>query len=94
MLKVSNKQRTFVQVTSVCDDSKEVVLRPAQHYFRLVKAGIIDGVSSATGLYDDVPGRPAEVFDPQYSKLDLANMLVNRGGSFTQASKVAEKGIE
>ena len=93
MLKISNKKRNFVTVKRVVDNPPQIVLRSSQCYFHLLKAGISDGISSATGIYDDVPGDVPDVFNPNMDKLDLAHALLRSGAGTKTASKVAEDGV-
>lgn len=94
MLPISNKRRVFVKTNVVVPDPVEVVERPAQHYFRVLKAGISDGVSSATGIYDDLPGDVPVIFNPAYDNLDLADALLRQGSGAATASKVASEGVQ
>lgn len=94
MLKLSHRRRNFVVTESVIDSSNEVVLRPSQNHFDLVKSGIVDGVSSGTGLYDDVPGDPPEIFNMSYDRLDLADSLLRGNVGHKKASDLAEKGVQ
>lgn len=73
--------------------SNEPVLRQSQNHFDLVKAGVLDGVSSSTGLFDEAFGEVPELFQQKQSRLDLANALMLRGASAKTASKVASDGV-
>lgn len=93
MLKLSNKPRTFVNVTTQ-RESDIVVYRQATRLSDLIKNGISDGFNSSTGLYDDLQGDPPIIFDPKYDRLDLADALLRDGAGTKSASNAAEKGVE
>lgn len=93
MLKISNKPRTFVNVT-IKRDSDIIVYRTSTKLSDLIKNGISDGFNSSTGIYDDVQGDPPLVFDPKLDKLDLADALLRQGAGVKTASNTAEKGVE
>lgn len=73
--------------------SKEPVLRQSQNHFDLIKAGVVEGVSSSTGLFDESFGDVPELFLQKQSRLELANALMLRGASAKTASKVASDGV-
>lgn len=94
MLPISNKKRTFVQVKRIYPDNTEIVLRCSQHHFDVIKAGIADGISSTTGIFDESVGDVPEIFNQNYDNLDLADALLRGNIGAKKASNVAEKGIE
>lgn len=85
-----NPKRHFRSVAPVSSTGK--ILRPANHHFDLVKSNIVDGCSTSSGLFDEVAGDCAEVFDYRTSKFDLANSLLERGASLRDASSAASGG--
>lgn len=92
MIAVSNKKRNFVKCSAILPD-RQSVLKPSQHYHDVLKAGIVDGVCSGTGLFDDAPGPVPLVFNPHLDNLDLANALIRSGGSLSDAQKLASDGV-
>lgn len=75
-------------------DDAEVVLRSSQHHFDVIKAGISDGVSSTTGIFDEAIGDVPEVFNQNYDNLDIADALLRGNVGARKASDVAEKGVK
>ena len=94
MLKISNKKRSFVSVIRIIPDDTEVVLRSSQHHFDVIKAGISDGVSSSTGIFDEAIGDVPEVFNQNYDNLDIADALLRGNVGARKASDIAEKGVQ
>lgn len=93
MLPISNKKRNFVNVKRIYPDNNEIVLRTSQHHFDVIKAGISDGVSSATGIFDEAIGDVPEIFNQNYDNLDIADALLRGNIGARKASDVAEKGV-
>lgn len=93
MLRISNKKRNFVNVQRVFPEDREIVLRKSQHHFDVIKAGISDGVSSSTGIFDEAIGDVPEVFNQNFDNLDIADALLRGNVGAKKASDVAEKGV-
>ena len=68
----------------------------SQHHFDLIKHNIAEGVSSSTGLFDEVesPGSldyngSTNPFSARVDKFELANALLAQGGSKRDANSLA-----
>ena len=72
------------------------IYRRSQHHFDMIKHNISDGVSSSTGLFDESfsPGSvdydgSSNPFSARADKFDLANALLDSGGSKRDVTSVA-----
>lgn len=90
---VPQNRRIIRSVQPILPDT-ETIYRPAQDHFDVVKSGIVDGVSSTTGIFDESFGDVPEIFHPDVDKLELADALLRSGASTKQVEKIATDGVE
>lgn len=90
---VPQNRRVIRSVQPILPDT-ETIYRPAQDHFDVVKSGIVDGVSSTTGIFDESFGDVPEIFRQDVDKLELADALLRAGASTKQVEKVASDGVE
>ena len=92
-----NPRRANRRIKSVGLQTK--IYPRSQHHFDLIKHNIAEGVSSATGLFDEAetPGSvdydgSVNPFSARVDKLSLANALLSAGGSKRDANSLASAG--
>lgn len=71
----------------------DVIHRPAQHHFDLIKANMNDGCTSSTCLFDEEAGEVPSIFNQNVSKFELADELMRLGHN-SEAQKIASDGLE
>lgn len=75
-------------------DVPESVSHLSQNLHDIRRAGIVDGVTSSTSLFDESLGEVPDIFNPNIDKFELADSLMRGGASQKTAQKAASDGID
>lgn len=79
--------------TCISSPVEEIVLRPSQHHFNLIKANITDGCTSTTSLFDKEVGDPPLFFRQGVTNFEIAQAILDEGYE-SEAQKIASDGLE
>lgn len=89
---IPQASRVSRRIASVSLPEKERIYQPYTPHHELVKANVVDGVTSTTGLFDEALGDVPSVFRADVDKFELADALMRDGLGKAAASGIAEDG--
>lgn len=72
---VKSRRRLSVKADVVYEKTNPV-FKPSQRQHDLIRARIVSGVTSSTGMFDDSIGDVPDLFNPTLDKFDLSNKLM------------------
>lgn len=93
------KRYPIKQRTRMCTNVRrflsidDVVLRPSQRKHDLLRANVVDGITTSTGIFDESEAVVDDLWNPELDKFDIANKLIERGLN-KQANDIAADGLQ